>query len=159
MKNIITADIMQRIGNLMNDCTTQMTSQLFKEVPGMTGNTRTSGAGATYTNQGEMLDINISGSNDGSAPPLSAKLRQGNVFKAGRQRYDGDTQESDFKASVDTSGNTAQKDNLQFLESQKGGKDFKMVIVGGTEYLGQQQITDSFSYCQNMADKYFKRNV
>lgn len=155
-KNVIAADIMSRLGLLMNDCTAKMTSDLFANTPGMTGNTRTSGAGATYLNDGEMAEIIISGSNDGKNPPLSAKLRQGQIFKAGRQRYDGDVQEADFKADVDTSGNSAQKDNLAFLESQKGDKDFKMVIVGGTEYLGQTQVTDNFGYMQNNVDKFFK---
>lgn len=153
-KNAISADIMARLGLLMNDCTSQMADRLSAEVPGMTGNARTSGAGATYSSLGQLSEINISG--DGMAPPLSAKLRKGQIFHAGRQRYDGEIQEADFKAEVDTSGNTAQKDNLAFLESQKGDKDFKMVIVGGTEYLGQTQATDNFAYCQNNADRYFK---
>lgn len=155
MKNIITADIMQRIGELMEDCTSQMESKLHAEVPGMTGNTRTSSAGATFNNKGELADVYISG--NGSDAPLSAKLREGQIFHKGRQRYDGRTQESNFKATVDTTGNTSQRDNYDFLASKKGGKDFKMVIVGGTEYLGEQQVTDNYAYCETNADKYFQR--
>lgn len=155
-KNVIALDVMGRLGKLMDDCTQQMSKKLSVEVPGMTGNARTSGAGATYDNEGTLAEINISGSNDGRTAPLSAKLRKGEVFKAGRQRYDGDTQRSDFIAKVETTGNTTQKDNLDFLESQEGGKDFKMVIVGGTEYLGQEQVADNFGYMQNNVDRFFK---
>lgn len=154
-RQVISLDISSRLGALMQSCVGQMTSHLKDEVPGMTGNTQTSASGGTYI-EGRLTEVNISGSNDGMSPPLSAKLRKGNVFKAGRQRYDGGIQESDFKADVDTTGNQSQKDNLDFLESQEGEKGFKMLIVGGTEYLGQVQVSDNFAYCQNNVDRFFK---
>ena len=154
-RSIIRDDIMGRLNPLMYDMVSDMHSRMRKEVPGMTGNTMTSPAGATYA-AGVMDDIVLVGANGTANPPLQGKLKAGAKFTAGRERYDGDIQERTFTATVDTSGNTSQLDNYEFLESQQNGKGFKMTVIGGTEYLGMMQVADNFTFCQQEADKYFK---
>lgn len=72
-------------------------------------------------------------------------------------RYDGDIQEADFKVPTPTTNRFQQQDNYDFLESQQSGaNEFKATIMGGTEYLGHEQVTDNFAKCQLEIDKYFK---
>lgn len=156
MKNIISADILNRLSGLMTDVVSTMHNQMQVQVPGMTGNTQTSPSGAIYDN-GAVADLMAVGATDGTRPPLQGKLRQGQLFRAGRVRYDGDIQEYTFKAKTDTSGKTTQEDNINFLQSRNPGKGYDMTIAGGTEYLGATQVTDNFAYCQNVVSSYFQQ--
>ena len=155
-KAFIAADLTGRLGNLTHDMVNDMKSRMDAELPGMTGNVRTSPAGATYAN-GALHDIVLVGGTDSTRKPLQPKLTKGAKFAAGRQRYDGDTQEYTFTASLSSSGNFQQSENYDFLESQQSGSnEFKATIVGATEYLGDVQVADNFAKCQMEIDKYFK---
>lgn len=66
-------------------------------------------------------------------------------------------QEYTFTASVETTGNTSQQDNYDFLESQQSGDGIKMVVTGATEYLGNDQVTESYSYAQGAVGKHFTK--
>lgn len=156
-KNVISADIMQRIGALMEDCLGNMQTNLEMKVSGMTGNTLTSPAGATYE-KGKIEKLHITSQDDNTRPPLAARLKQGAKWAQGRQRYDGGVQSKTFTADVETSGNTIQRDNAEFLKSQQSSEGFKMIIAGGTEYAGMSQVADNFTFCQNIIDQYFKHN-
>lgn len=152
-KAFITSDLTGRLNRLMGDMVSDMYAKMKEDVPGMTGNTQTSPAGAVYVN-GVLESIDLG---DGRKPPLQGKLRAGQVFSAGRVRYDGDIQKKTFKADVDTTGNMSQSDNYAFLESQQSGtNELKMTVVGGTEYLGQQQVADNYAKCEDEIPKYFK---
>lgn len=156
MKNIITADIMNRIGSFMLENTRQLQTTMKKELPGMTGNAVTSAAGATY-NKGSIQAVVNTGMLDSTSPPLQPKLKKGQKFKAGRTRYDGSQQASTFTATEQTTGQTSQADNFDLIKSLASGNDFKAVIIGGTEYLGATQVSDNFSFAENNIDKYFQR--
>ncbi|MCM1295397.1 MAG: hypothetical protein NC311_07620 [Muribaculaceae bacterium] len=148
-KAAIKADLMPRLNRLTADMVSDM-EQKMRILPGMTGNTRTSPAGATYADG--MFDTLYVG-----GQPIQPKLRKGEKFFAGQTRYDGDIQEHTFTAHTDTKGNVVQQDNYDFLESQQNApNEFKATIVGGTEYLGHEQVTDNFAKCQMEVDKYFK---
>lgn len=148
-KAIITADLMPRLEKLTSDMVSDMVAKM-NILPGMTGNTKTSPAGATYAN-GMFEQLFVDGK------PIRRKLKQGDKFFAGQQRYDGDIQEYTFTAPTETSGNVQQQDNYDFLESQQtGANEFKATIMGGTEYLGHEQVTDNFAKCQMEIDKYFR---
>lgn len=146
---------MPRLGSLMSDMVSAMESDM-RQLPGMTGNTRTSPAGATYAN-GVFEEMLLIGKTSSTGAPIRVKLRQGDKFFAGQVRYDGEIQEHTFTAPIETSGNVQQQDNYDFLESQQSGaKEFKATIMGGTEYLGHEEVTDNFAKCQMEIDKYFK---
>lgn len=154
-KGIIKDDLMPRLGSLMSDMVSAMESDM-RQLPGMTGNTRTSPAGATYAN-GVFEELLLIGKTSRTGAPIRVKLRQGGRFPAGMERYDGDIQEHTFTATEETSGNIQQQDNYNFLESrQTGANEFKATIMGGTEYLGHEEVTDNFAKCQMEIDKYFK---
>lgn len=154
-KNVISSDIVKRLGMLMEDCIGSMRQQLEHSVNGMTGNTRTSPAGAVYSD-GSIVQIHIVGETDNVHKPLSPKLSSGNKWTKGSERYDETTQKKTFEANIDTTRHYVQQDNLEYLNSQQGGKDLKMLIGGGTEYAGLEQVLDNFAYCQNNVDKFFK---
>lgn len=154
-KNVISADITSRLGLLMEDCIGTMRQQLEQHVSGMTGNTRTSPAGAVYSD-GSIVQIHIVGETDSVHKPLAPKLSIGNKWQKGRERYDDSSQKKTFEANFDTTRHYVQQDNLEYLNSQQGDKDFKMIVGGGTEYAGTEQVLDNFTYCQNNVDKFFK---
>lgn len=153
-KKLIKENIMLRLDNLLYDVVDDMHNRM-KSVPGMTGNTRTSPAGATYAD-GAIHDILIVGGNDSVTPPLQGKLVKGSKFSAGRIRYDGDVQQRTFSAGTDTTGRTSQEDHYEFLESRQAGKEMKMTVIGATEYLGHEQVEDNYVYCQDAAQRVFK---
>lgn len=148
-KQIIKDGIMVRLDNLLYDVISDLERRMMSETGGMTGNTWTSPAGATYAD-GVINEIML------GDEPLMGKLRQGMKFHAGRERFDGTIQERTFTADTDTSGNESRKDKYRFLESQQSGKGFKMTITGGTEYLGHQQLADNYVYCQGRTSDLFK---
>lgn len=154
-KAFIAADLTGRLNHLTRDMVDDMKVRM-EALPGMTGNTKTSPAGAVYSN-GVMQDIVLIGGTDSTRKPLQSKLTKGAKFAAGRQRYDGDTQEHTFTAPFDSSGNLQQSDNYDFLESQQSGfNEFKATVVGATEYLGDVQVADNYAKCQMEIDNYFK---
>lgn len=146
---LIRENIAVRLSNLMYDAVDDLEMRIKESVAGMTGNTWTSPAGAVYVN-GVMEDLVL------GADALQGKLLAGQVFSAGRERYDGDIQEHPFKATIDTTGRQSRIDKYEFLESQQSGKGFKMTITGGTEYAGEVALTDNYTYVQQQADKYLK---
>lgn len=154
-KNTISLDIVSRLGLLMEDCVGTMRQQLEQYVGGMTGNTRTSPAGAVYSD-GNIVQIHIVGETDSVHRPLAPKLTIGNRWEKGSERYDEAPQKKTFEAKFDTTRHYVQQDNLEYLNSQQGDKDLKMIVGGGTEYAGLEQLLDNFSYCQNNVDKFFK---
>lgn len=149
-KSAIRADLSGRLSRLMGDMVSDLNNKIREKTGGMTGNTWTSPAGAVYTD-GQLSDIQL------GSEPLQVKLRKGEVFSAGRERYDGSEQKKGFKASEDTTGRTSQLDNYLFLESQQSGSnEVKATIVGGTEYEGHEQVAENFAKCQMEIDKYFQ---
>ena len=154
-KNAIRTNILSRLNVALVDTIGDMQNKMMS-LPGMTGNTKTSPAGATYDNDGAMIDITVVGSTDGTRAPIRSKLKSGQTFKKESIRYDGSEQSKTFTAGVDTSGNTSQSDNVSFLNSQQGGKDYRLVIVGASEYLGQQEVTDNYAWFENNVDRFFK---
>lgn len=146
-KNVITADVMRRLNNVMVNSMGDLDTK-FNSIPGMTGNAKTSGAAAVYNSEGQIEDYIISGENNGRNYPIQKRLTGGQVFEAGQTRYDGDTQKKDFKANVATSNNFIQKDNWESLESRQGDKDMKIVMVAGTEYFStygwDSYVTDNY---------------
>lgn len=152
-RKLIREHIRQCMNNALEDIVSDQHNRMAK-LPGMTGNTRTSPAGATYVD-GVFDNVQLAGHTCG-APPIRTKLRKGGVFPAGAIRYDGDVQERKFTAGVDTTGETSQQDNYNFLESQQSGSGFKMTVVGATEYLGNDQVVESYSYAQTALPKHLK---
>lgn len=152
-KKLIAAHLLKCMNNALDDVVADEHRRMSK-LPGMTGNTRTSPAGATYANG--MFDNLILAGDTFARPPLRSKLRNGQIFPAGAERYDGDIQEYDFVARLDTTGNTSQEDNYDFLEAQQMGKEIKMVVTGATEYLGNDQVTESYQYAQSAVTKHFQ---
>lgn len=159
MKNIISADIMKRLEVAMTETVKDLEDRFFQHIPGMTGNAKTSAAAATY-NKGVMTDMSVSGQNTDKPYPIQKRLTRGDVFGAGRIRYDGDDQRGDFKADVETTNDYIQKDNQDFLEEQAVGKDFKLSVISGTEYFKVRSWTpyqtDNYAWFKNNVSKYFQ---
>lgn len=153
-KNLIKEHLRQCMASALADVVSDQHIRMAK-LPGMTGNTRTSPAGATYVD-GKLDGLEMAGQTFAQSP-IRTKLRKGGVFPAGALRYDGDMQEYTFTASVETTGNTSQQDNYDFLESQQSGDGIKMVVTGATEYLGNDQVTESYSYAQGAVGKHFTK--
>lgn len=160
MKNIITADIMQRLNRASAEAMNDIHERFFPNIPGMTGNAKTSNAAATY-NKGKMETILIRGKNMGGVRmPLQHRITKGEKFHAGQKRYDGPMQGGDYKGSVSTTREYIQIDHDNFLESQQSGTDFKMILISGTEYFPLYDWTtlqhDNYTWFLNNVDSFFK---
>lgn len=154
-KQIIRGDIVSRLVSLMDATIPDLRKRLRVEVTGMTGNTWTSPAGIVCVD-GVMEEIRIDSVTNEIYPPVERKLTTGEIFEAGRKRYDGAIQDGDYLAVVKTTKHTSQVDHYALLESQQSGKGFKMTISGGTEYAGMVSLTDNYAFVQQEARKYFQ---
>ena len=126
----------------------------------MTGNTVNSYAGGLFIN-GVLKAISIG---QPGQSPLQGKLRKGERFKKERLRWDGDLQQSTFKAKVDTDSRMEPASSLDFIRSFKPkGNGFEVVICDGVEYATYQEnvrnidvLTGSFSTAAEMLAKNLK---
>lgn len=126
----------------------------------MTGNTVNAYAAGVYSN-GTLVQIETS---SGSIPgPLRGKLRKGQRFYPGDQRWDGEIQEHMFIAQVQTNGSTEAERSIAFLQSHKPTpKGYALVVCNGVEYATFQEnmmnidvLTASFDYAQMFAPSMF----
>lgn len=127
----------------------------------MTGNTVNSYAAGIYV-QGQLVHIVTS---SGSIPqPLRRKLGKGEAFFAGSQRWDGETQESNFKAEVPTNGTMEAERCIAFLQSYRPApKGWVLVVCNGVEYATYQEneiqidvLTSNFDYAKMFLPSMFK---
>lgn len=127
----------------------------------MTGDTVNSYAVGIYV-AGRLVHIETP---TGSIPrPLRHKLNRGERFYAGSQRWDGDIQESTFKASISTNGTIEAERSIAFLQSHKpSGNGWSLVVCNGVEYASYQEtemnidvLTSSFDYAKMFLPSMFK---
>jgi hypothetical protein len=131
----------------------EATQMRISEGHNMTGNTINSYAAGIYV-QGELVLIQTS---MGSIqPPLRRKLGLGEKFYPNQQRWDGEIQETLFKASVATNGTTEAERCIAFLQEYNAPRQgWTIVVCNGVEYasyqetqLGVDVLTNSYNSMQ-----------
>lgn len=126
----------------------------------MTGNTVNSYAGGLFID-GQLKAMSLG---QPGRSPLRGKLKEGERFRAGRTRWDGDIQQHTFKAKVNTDGRTEAAASIDFIRAYKPkGKGFTVVVCDGVEYATYQEnvhnidvLTGSFSGAAAILAKNFK---
>ena len=107
----------------------------IQEEHNMTGNSVNSYAAGVYAHGKLIWD-----SYSGVPKPLQGKLSKGQRYRAGWQRWDGETQVYTFKAKVATNGQTEPERAIAFIRSYKAPSDtFSVVVTNGVEYAEFQQ--------------------
>lgn len=126
----------------------------------MTGNTVNSYAGGLFID-GILKAVSIG---QPGQSPLQGKLRKGERFRKERLRWDGDLQQSTFKAKVDTDSRMEPASSIDFINSFKPkGKGLEVLICDGVEYATYQEnirnidvLTGSFSVAAEILAKNLK---
>lgn len=118
--------------------------------PMMTGNTIT---GYTARLWHRNVNMATASSGDTRKTPIRVKLREGEVFPAGAIRYDGNTQETNFEANVDTDADYSQNTAYHFLDyNVPSGATYIVRLTTGTEYsvwlekMRRIDVLTNFSY-------------
>lgn len=126
----------------------------------MTGNTVNSYAVGVYS-KGNLVFMMSSA--DGIPHPLRRKLSKGEIFQAGRQRWDGTIQETTFRAEVSTNGSMEAERSIAFIKSfRPSAKSWVLVVCNGVEYASYQEsqmdidvLTGNYNYAQMFAPSMF----
>ena len=126
----------------------------------MTGNTVNSYAGGLFID-GQLKAISLG---QPGRSPLRKKLREGEKFRAGKTRWDGDIQQRTFTAQIDTDARTEAAASIDFIKSYKPkDKGFAIVVCDGVEYATYQEnvynidvLTGSFGGAAAILSKNFK---
>ena len=145
---------------MANDALDHVVRKRISDGHNMTGNTVNSYAVGVYS-KGNL--VFMMSSSDGIPHPLRRKLSKGEIFQAGRQRWDGTIQETTFRAEVSTNGSMEAERSIAFIKSfRPSTKSWVLVVCNGVEYASYQEsqmnidvLTGNYDYAQMSAPSMF----
>lgn len=131
--------ISRHLNNILSETADDLVAEAFSQrvqkEHNMTGNTATSYAAGVYDN-GRLVKIHTAS----KAKPLQPKLTKGQIFSAGKTRWDGDEQKRPFQPKIDTDNDYGYNSVRSWLQGVVPAKDgFQICVMSGVEYASYQE--------------------
>ena len=122
---------------MANDALAYAVNKRIGDGHNMTGNTVNSYVVGVFV-KGRLAYMR--GSWESIPRPLRRKLNAGQLFHAGQQRWDEETQKHTFTAEISTNGTTEPERAIAFIRSyQANPKGWTIVVANGVEYVTYEE--------------------